>query len=130
MRSLVADTHAVVWHLTEPQRLGKQARRLLASADAGRATVHVPVVALVEIALLHERGRLRFGADRVVAQLARHAGWQVLALDIEQCLRFATLASMKDPMDRLVAASALALDATLVSADEVFDGTGIERAWD
>jgi len=127
---LVADTHAVVWHLSEPARLGRQARRLLASADAGSAVVFVPAIALVEIALLHERGRLRFGADQVASLLAQQPGWQVLALDIEQCMRFATLPSMKDPMDRLVASASLALGAVLVSADEVFDAAGVKRAWD
>ena len=131
MRSLVADTHALVWHLTAPERLGKTARRLFAQADAGRATVHVPVVALVEISLLYERGRLRFGADRVVQLLARQPGWQVLALDIEQCLMFAALTGVKDPTDRLIAASAKALASPLVSADEGFDGIdGVERTWD
>jgi PIN domain nuclease of toxin-antitoxin system len=130
LRALVADTHALVWHLSAPQRLGKQARRLLESADAGRAVAHVPAICLVEVALLHQRGRLRFGCDRVIADLAPHPGWQVLALDIEQALAFAALASIRDPMDRLVAAAARVLDATLVSADPAFDVTGLRRAWD
>lgn len=130
MQGVVVDTHAVVWHLTAPERLGKNARRLLARADAGDLLAHVPAIALVEVSLLHERGRLRFGADQVVARLARHAGWQILALDIEQCLAFSTLAGIRDPMDRLIAASARALGLPLVSADAAFDSAGVERAWD
>lgn len=131
MQGLVADTHAVVWHLTAPDRLGKKARRHLGQADAGRALVHVPAIVLIEISLLHERGRLRFGADRVVELLARQPGWQVLALDIEQSLTFATLAGVKDPMDRLIAAAARALGSPLISADEAFDAVeGLDRVWD
>lgn len=129
-RDVVVDTHALAWHLTAPERLGKQARRLLDSVDAGRARGHVPAIALVELSLLHERGRLRVSSDQVVAALATRPSWSVLALDIEQCMRFATLPSIKDPMDRLVAASALALDAVLVSADELLDVPGLSRAWD
>ena len=130
MKSLVADTHAVVWHLTAPKRLGKEARRLLAATDAGRAVAYVPAIALAEMTLLHERGRIRFGADRAIALLARNPGWQVLALDIEQALAFASLVGIRDPMDRLVAAAAQVLDATLISADATFDAAGISRAWD
>lgn len=130
MQLLVVDAHALVWCITEPHRLGKKARRLLGLAEHGRATAHVPAICLVEISLLHERGRLRFGADRVVAELARHPGWQVLAMDMEQCMAFTTLAAVKDPMDRLVAASARALGCVLVSADAMFDRAGLQRAWD
>jgi PIN domain nuclease of toxin-antitoxin system len=131
MNRIVVDTHAAVWHLTAPPRLGKRARRLLEQADEGSIVAHVPVIALVEISLLHERGRLRFGADRMVELLARHRGWEILALDIEQGLCFATLAAVRDPMDRLVASAARALGCPLVSADETFDAIhGLDRAWD
>lgn len=131
MRALVVDTHALAWHLTAPEKLGKSARRLLAQADAGQAQAWVPAIVLVEMALLHERGRVRFGADRVVSALAAQPGWQVLALDIEQCLAFAELASIRDPMDRLVASAARALKgATLVSRDAAFDAAKIARAWE
>jgi len=130
MRSLVADTNAVVRHLATPDKLGARARRVLADADAARATCHVPVIVLVEISLLYERGRLRFGADRVLEELASRPGWQVLALDIAQSLAFAELAPVKDPMDRLILAAARALGAPLISADGALDGRGVTRIWD
>ena len=131
MRALVVDTHALAWHLTAPEKLGKSARRLLAMADAGKAQAWVPAIVLVEMALLHERGRLRFGADRVVSALAAQPGWQVLALDIEQCLAFAQLAAIRDPMDRLIASATRSVKgATLVSRDEAFDAATIAREWE
>lgn len=128
MRSLVADTHALVWHLTEPRRLGKGAARALAAADEGRLLCHVPAICLVEVALLHERGRLRVGLGQVLEVLAGHAGYAVLPLDIEQAVEFAGLVGLKDPMDRLIAAAARVVGAPLVSADPTFDGV-VERVW-
>lgn len=130
MRSVVVDTHALVWHLTKPQLLGAQAKRVLAAADAGRTLAFVPAIVLAEISLLSERGRLRFGCVQVVSALAERPGWQVLALDVEQALAFATLPGVKDPMDRLVAAAARALDAEVISRDETYDAAGIARTWD
>jgi PIN domain nuclease of toxin-antitoxin system len=130
MRSVVVDTHAVVWHLTKPERLGSAARRVLAAADAGRTLAFVPAIVLAEVALLSERGRIRFSCVQVVSALAERPGWQVLALDVEQALAFATLPGVKDPMDRLIAAAARALDAPVISRDETYDGAGIPRTWD
>ena len=112
---LVADTHAVVWHLTAPSRLGAAARRALARADEGRWLCCVPAIALVEIALLRERGRMAVGVDEVLRALAGHPGYAVLALDADQAVEFAALVGVKDPMDRLVLAAARATGSRLVS---------------
>ena len=129
MAQLVADTHAIVWHLTTPRRLGAAAGRALAAADAGRSLCCVPAVALVEIALLKERGRIAIGVEDVLRVLAGHPGYAVLALDVEQAVEFAALAGVKDPMDRLVLAAARATRSRLVSADTSLDGFGVERLW-
>ena len=130
MARLVADTHAVVWHLTAPRKLGPAARRALAAVDEGRWLCCVPAVALVEIALLRERGRIAVGVNEVLRTLAGHPGYAVLALDAEQAVEFAGLVGVKDPMDRLVLAAARATRSRLVSSDEVLDGFGVERIWD
>lgn len=130
MQRFVADTHALLWHLTEPPRLGKAARRAFASVDRGPAVCGVPAICIVEITLLHERGRLRIGPAQILEKLAGHAGYSILALDLEQAVEFGSLPGIRDPMDRLIAAAAQAIGARLISADEVFDGLGIERIWD
>lgn len=126
----MADTHGLVWHLTDPKRLGKGARRAFAAADAGRWLCHVPAITLVEVCLLAERGRLRVGLPQVLEALAGHAGYAILPLDIEQALAFATLVAIRDPMDRLVVAAARATGSRLVSNDQALSGQGVERIWD
>jgi PIN domain nuclease of toxin-antitoxin system len=128
--TFVADTHALVWHLTEQRRLGRAARRVFRSADAARSLCWVPAVALVEISLLYEKGRLRINLARFLETLAGHPGYAVLALDVEQTMAFASFPSVRDPMDRLVLAAARATSSRLISADEALDGHGVERVWD
>jgi PIN domain nuclease of toxin-antitoxin system len=130
MATFVADTHALVWHLTEPRRLGKAARRVFAGVDSGRSLCHIPVISLVEIWLLHERGRLRIGPAQVLEALAGHPGYAVLPLDVQQVVEFGALPAVRDPMDRLIAAAVRATGSKLVSVDEAFDGCGSERLWD
>jgi PIN domain nuclease of toxin-antitoxin system len=128
--AFVSDTHGLVWHLTDPKRLGRGARRAFAAADAGRWLCQVPAIALIEISLLAERGRLRVGLPQVLDGLAGHAGYAILPLDVEQTLAFASLVSIRDPMDRLVMAAAQATGSRLVSNDEALSGHGVERVWD
>jgi PIN domain nuclease of toxin-antitoxin system len=130
LSDFIADTHAIVWHLTEPRRLGRGARRAFSAAEDGKGLCQVPAIALIEIALLHERGRLRLGAPQVAEMLASHRAYAVLPIDIQQCLEFAALVGIRDPMDRLVAAAARAVQARVVSSDGVFDGHVSQRIWD
>ncbi len=127
--TFVADTHALVWHLMDERRLGRAARRAFRSADRGQALCYVPAVALVEIALLYEKGRLRTGPAQVAEALAAHDGYAILALDLEQALGFASLPAVRDPMDRLILTAARATSSRLLSADEALDGHGVERVW-
>jgi PIN domain nuclease of toxin-antitoxin system len=130
MGQLVADTHAIVWHLTAPRKLGDAARRAFAAADEGRTLCCVPAIALVEIALLKERGQVGVSVGDVLRVLAGRPGYAVLALDADQALEFAGLVGLKDPMDRLVVAAARATGSRLVSVDDALDGFGVERVWD
>jgi len=127
---LVADTHALVWHLTAPHKLGRGARRAFEAADAGRWLCCVPAIVLVEVALLRERGRITVGAEQVLQVMSGHAGYAVLALDAPQAIEFSALVGVKDPIDRLVLAAARASGARLISTDAALEGFGVERVWD
>jgi PIN domain nuclease of toxin-antitoxin system len=90
----------------------------------------VPAIALVEISLLHERGRTDVKLGDVLQALAGRPGYAVLGLDAEQAEEFVGLRGIKDPMDRLVVAAARATRSRLLSADDAMDGFGVERLWD
>jgi len=127
--SFVADTHALYWQLSEPHRLGRAARRAFNAAESGQGVCHVPAIVLIEISLLHERGRVGLGATQVAEMLASHSAYAVLPIDIQQCLEFAALIGIKDPMDRLIAAAARVTKGRLVSSDGVFDDY-LDRVWE
>ena len=129
MRTIVADTHALVWHLVAPRKLGKGAQRAFAAADSGRWMCHVPVVSLVEAGLLHERGRLRIGPAQILGAIAGRVGYSVLPLDAEQVIEFGALPAIRDPMDRLIVAAARITGSRLVTVDESLEGHGVEVVW-
>lgn len=130
MRRVVADTHALVWRLTAPRKVGRAAARAFDAADEARWLCLVPAIVLVEVALLRERGRIGVGPAEILASIHGRSGYAVLALDAPQSLEFSARRGIGDPMDRLVLAAAAVSGARLLSSDGVFDGRGVERVWD
>jgi PIN domain nuclease of toxin-antitoxin system len=66
----------------------------------------------------------------VLDQLAGHPGYSVLPLDVEQALEFVALVGIRDPIDRLIAAAALATQSALISIDEAFPDGTLKRIWE
>lgn len=131
MNRVVVDTHALVWHLSQPKRLGAGARRLLKLADQGKVEVLVPAIVVVELTLLRETGRRVVGPAEVQAVFAEHGNFRLLPLDLAQAAEFTLLASLLDPFDRLVVAAARTSAATLLTADQRITESGLARVvWD
>lgn len=114
---VVLDTHVLVWLLEGDLRLSISARETIGAASR----VCISAITPWEIGMLVAKGRLGFGQD--VQQ------WidEVLALPavhLVPLLPSIAIASTRlpgelhgDPADRLIAATARHLDATLVTAD-------------
>lgn len=118
MKRAVLDTHALVWHLTSPKRLGAGARKALRDADSGRTEILIPAIVIVELTLLQRAGRKTVGAAEVHAVLAAQPAFRVAPLDLAQAIEFSLLSNIGDPFDRMIVAAARVLDAPLVTADD------------
>jgi PIN domain nuclease of toxin-antitoxin system len=116
MADYLLDTHACLFALAAPKKLGKKARRLLEQADAEGNIVWVPAAATAEIVLLRELGRTEIGVPELTRAFAETA-WRFLALDFAQIDELSALAAVRDPFDRLIIAAARCQQAKLVSRD-------------
>ncbi len=116
--SIVADTHVLVWHLSADDRMGSRARARLERSLA-REELYVSVMSFWEIALLTSHGRLRLeGTATSFRRRVLDMGIRELPVGGEVALQAASLGSvLVDPVDCIVAATALAHGATLVTAD-------------
>lgn len=119
MTSVVLDSHVLVWLVHGERRLGRSSRRLLDRALAADQ-LHVSAVTFWEIALLHERKRLRL--NQPVDSWRRTAlglGVIELPLDGEIAIRAAELDAFHgDPGDRFIAATAVSRQAVLLTDDD------------
>ncbi len=125
------DTHALIWYLSRPKRLGRSATRLLRAADSGRAEVLIPAIVAIELTLLEEAGREVVGVPQLEALVSAQPAFALLPLDLRQAGEFILLGALQDPFDRLVVAAARAAGAPLMTADtRIEESALVEIIWD
>lgn len=119
MKTLLLDTHVVIWWLVAPKRLNRQVY-----ARIERSDVCVSVISIWEMLLKLEHGKLKLPTDQL-QPLLLDQGFRVLPLQAEHVRAAAQLlARHPDPHDRLIVGTAHAEGMVLVTRD----GSTIERA--
>jgi len=116
---LLLDTHVWLWTLTDPDRLGRRARRAL-----GRASneLWLSPISTWELIVLAERGRVKLDdeAGRWAREALRRSPVLEAPFTHEVAIQSRELApSHPDPADRFIMATARVCELTLVTADEV-----------
>ncbi len=124
------DTHALLWALTDPDRLSPRALEII--GDTGSALA-VSAASAWEIATKHRLGRLG-QADGLVAAYMKHLsrlGIDELPIAGEHALLAGGMAwDHRDPFDRMIAAQAMIEGFPVVTKDRVLhDLDGIATIW-
>lgn len=129
MANYVLDTHACLFALAAPKKLGQRARRALDQADQKGHTVWLPAAVAAEVVLLKELGRTALGLPALREAFERTC-WRFLPLDLRQVDEFAGLSAIRDPFDRLIVAAARSVGAKLVTRDARLEELGlVEIVW-
>ena len=126
----VVDTHAWLWWVGEPARLGREARRSLDSAKR----IGVPAICCLEVAALAARGRVTLDRPPLawMQQALAMPRVELLPLTPAIAVKAAGLPSSfpGDPADRLIVASALVEGAVLVTRDAAIQNASVvETVW-
>ena len=127
---IVLDTHAWLWWVGAPSRLGRAAARAIRVAKG----IGIPAVCCLEVAVAAARGRIAL--DRPTLDWLHDA----LALPRVVLLPLSPAVAVKaaelprsfpgDPADRLIVATAILESAFLVSRDDRIQGCpGVRTVW-
>ena len=125
---IVLDTHAWVWWVADPAKLSARARRAVDSA-VEHGEVSISSISSWEVAVLVARGRLELKMDVAdwVAASESLPFVRFVPVDNRIALRSVNLPAQfhADPADRLIVATALELNARLVTKDDRIRGSGV-----
>lgn len=128
---ILLDTHAWLWWVANASELPARMRTVI---NEGAEFVAVASISCLEIAWLAKKGRIALPVpveeffDRAIEQ----AGLQLLPLTPKIAARSAALPDIhKDPIDRVLVATAIELNASLVTRDTVIPSyPGVRVRWD
>jgi PIN domain nuclease of toxin-antitoxin system len=121
---IVIDTHVLLWWANSPHLLSKAADEAVTNADA----VAVSAITAWEIAVLHRRRRIEMSAHPLpwMRDLEERRDLRVLPVLIEIATLAASLhETLRDPIDCLIAATALTHGVPLVTKDERIQRSGV-----
>ncbi|MCK5676198.1 MAG: type II toxin-antitoxin system VapC family toxin [Verrucomicrobia bacterium] len=115
---VLLDTCAIIWAVSEPGKLNKEAVAVLEHPDA---EVFVSPISCAELACLQERGRIKLDIHWKTwfDQYLEQNGWQVIdiSLSIIQDAFSLPPPFHPDPADRIIAATARECGLRLITGD-------------
>jgi PIN domain nuclease of toxin-antitoxin system len=118
--SAVLDTVALLAYLgNSARRLGRAARRAFDGARAGRVRLAVPTLCLFEVGQLEERGRITLAVpfERWCDLVEQTEAFLLLPLERAHVSEARALLTLRDPFDRLIVGTAIALGLPVVTPD-------------
>ena len=79
----LVDTVAIIRHFAKTGVIGKKAKQILRDADAGKNTIYISVISLVEILYLAERNKIPINFEEVKRRLNESDNYQVVDLSLD-----------------------------------------------
>jgi PIN domain nuclease of toxin-antitoxin system len=129
VRPLLLDTCAVIW-LAEGEKLARSAADLLHAADDAGEVTYISPISAWEVGQLASRGRIQLliTPQRWFARLFEARGVQLAEMSPDLLIASSFLPGKppRDPADRIIAATARDLGATLITRDRALVGYGTQ----
>ena len=129
VKRYVSDTQCLLWYMTQDRRLPKMARMAFQQAKEGATQILVPSIVLVEAVFLAERQRVpRPLLNQLMALSdAPDAGVRVVPLDlaVARAVRDFGPSAVPELADRIIAATARALNLPLLTTDPAIAASGL-----
>lgn len=130
MRAYVLDTHALIWYLTDDERLSPAARQAFAEIERGEARGLIPIVVLLELLRIEEKELIPPLWEVAITTLLAGGRFEVVPLDLTMLAMVRELPQIEDLHDRVIVATARRYNAALVTYDETIRQSGlVETLW-
>lgn len=117
---ILLDTHAVIWLLIAPERLSRRAREAILKSQVSGERIACSLVSLYGIVNSVRRNRLQLhcAVNEFIAAVQSKIELAPLTPEIAICAGELAEPFHGDPMDRVIAATAIIEDCVLITADK------------
>lgn len=133
MSAVVADTHALVWYLSEPETLSRNAVAAFRQAISSEQPIYLSAISIVAICYLVEKGKLAAHAlDQLIEAIeGGERGLVVASLDqaVAEAVGQIPRRLVPDLPDRVIAATAFHLGLPLVTRAAQIRSVNITTIW-
>lgn len=123
----VADTHALVWYLTDDERLGGTAEQLLRQADSGDVSVVIPTIVMAEAMFISEKTGASF--EELLDKVESGSNYEVYPLNIKVVKQMKKMDEDYSIHDKAIAATSEILEATTITNDKEIREADTETTW-
>jgi len=122
------DTHILLWYFDDSDRLPDSIAAEIERTDTQN---FVSVASLWEFAIKHSTGKLRFeGGISTFWKMVIANEFGILQINEPYLIKLSTLPFLhRDPFDRLLVATAIVEDMTILTADESIHQYDVKCVW-
>ncbi len=127
----VTDTHALVWYVTDDPQLSSEAKKIFRKVDSGQDQIFIPCIIFFELLYLIEKKKIAIDFDGFVATISSSRNYRIepLCLRIIEKCRMIPREKVRDPWDRLIAATAIYLGLPLITRDGRLRKEDLDTIW-
>lgn len=130
MDTYVVDAHALIWFITEDNRLSQKTDQILEEAERAEAEVLVPTIILAEITHIAQRKKIKVTIDEVLERVQQGDGFIIVPFDFPILQIMLKLPEEWEIHDRIIGATAYYYSAKLITKDEILrESSEIETIW-
>ena len=129
MNNYVADTMAIVLYL-EKRKLPAQIKLIFNNAVEGKINIYISAISLMEIGYLSEKQRIEIQLSSVTEFAKANDNFFLQSLDTEIVAEAFKIKTIPELHDRLIAATAIHLKATLITNDPLIQlSQSVNTVW-
>ena len=115
----VIDTHALIWYLTDDDKLGTEARKILERIDREEDIGVIPTIAIIEaLAIFEKKGLSNLFSD-IYREIKRSSNYLLYPLSVEIIDEMLKLSPKLELHDRVILATAKYLNSKLITKDRI-----------
>lgn len=113
----IADTHALIWFLTDSKKLGPNAQELFKKAELGETIIIISTISLMEILYICKKENRVNQFKDILKKLKISLNYLTFDLDLETVLECVNLEKVNEMHDRIIVATAKIANAKIITKD-------------